>query len=123
MDPRVGVYSRLEHIGGMLQKEQEEIFRRHGLRAKVSRLGSASCVYFMDQLPANWWEIAAKHDMAADKALRLSLIQRGIHQIPIPAKQASISFAHSDEDITRTLEATEEAVVELKETHPGVFGG
>jgi glutamate-1-semialdehyde 2,1-aminomutase len=114
MDQGLGVYRRLEHMGSVLQQGQEEIFRRHGLQAKVSRLGSASCVYFMEWLPTNWWEIATKHDMAADKALRLSLIQRGIYQIPIPAKQASISFAHSDADIARTLEATDQAVNELK---------
>ena len=121
MDPAVGVYPRLEHLGAILQQGQEEIFRRHGLRATVSRLGSASCVYFMDRLPTNWWEIATRHDMAADKALRLSLIQRGIYQIPIPAKQASISFAHSEDDITRTLEATDAAVAELTQTHPHAF--
>lgn len=121
MDPSVGVYPRLEHLGTMLQQGQEEIFRRHSLRAVVSRLASASCVYFMDRLPAHWWDIATRHDSAADKALRLSLIQRGIYQIPIPAKQASISFAHTDEDIARTLDATEEAVRELKQTHPQAF--
>lgn len=121
MDRSVGVYPRLEHLGATLQQGQEEILRRHGLRAVVSRLGSASCLYFMDRLPANWWEIASRHDMAADKALRLSLIQRGIYQIPIPAKQASLSFAHSDDDIARTLEALDESIAELKQTHPHVF--
>jgi glutamate-1-semialdehyde 2,1-aminomutase len=120
-DPILGVYARLERLGDQLQRGQEEIFQRHGLRARVSRLGSASCVYFMDRLPTCWWEIVTGHEMAADKALRLSLIQRGIYQIPIPAKQASISFAHSESDIARTLEATDEAVAELKLTHPGVF--
>jgi len=121
MDPAVGVYRRLEQLGVALQRGQEEIFRRHGLRALVSRLGSASCVYLMDRPPTNWWEIATQHNMAADKALRLHLIQRGIYQIPIPAKQASISFAHSDDDIVRTLEALDEAVGQLKAEHPQVF--
>ena len=92
-----------------------------GLRAHGARLGSASCVYLMDRLPTNWWDIATQHDMAADKALRLLLIQRGIYQIPIPAKQASISFAHSDEDINQTLAALDESVGELKASHPQAF--
>ena len=121
MDPRLGIYLRLEQLGAALQQGQEEIFRRHGLRAVVSRLRSASCVYFMDRLPVNWWEIVTGHDMAGDKALRLALIQRGIYQIPIPVKQASLSFAHSDDDIARTLEATDEAVRELKQTHSALF--
>lgn len=121
MDPAVGVYPRLEYLGAELQSGQEEIFRRHGLRAVVARLGSASCVYFMEQRPTNWWEIATRHDAAADKTLRVSLIQRGVYQIPIPAKQASLSFAHSNDDLSLTLEALDEAVDELKQTHPQVF--
>lgn len=118
MSPEFGVYRKLEYLGAQLQRGQEEIFRRRGVGAVVSRLGSASCVYFMDHLPTNWWEIATLHDTAADRALRLSLIQRGVYQIPIPAKQTSISFAHSEEDIAQTLAATEAAVEELQLAHP-----
>jgi glutamate-1-semialdehyde 2,1-aminomutase len=120
-DPTLNVYRRLEYLGAALQRGQEDIFRRHGLHARVSRMGSASCVYFMDRLPGNWWEIVTRHHMAADKALRLQLIQRGVYQIPIPAKQASLSFAHSDEDSARTLEAFESAMPELKALHPDAF--
>jgi glutamate-1-semialdehyde 2,1-aminomutase len=122
MDPAAAVYQRLEYLGAALQRGQEEIFRRHGLRAVVSRLGSASCVYFMERRPANWWEIATRHDSAADRALRVLLIQRGIYQIPIPAKQASLSYAHSDDDLDRTLAAFDDAISELKESHPQVLG-
>ena len=121
MDPKLGVYKRLERLGAALQAGQEEIFRCHGVRAVVSRVGSASCVYFMDRPPTNWWEIATLHNMAADKAFRLSLIQRGIYQIPIPTKQASVSFAHTDDDIARTLKATDEAISGLKHSHPQLF--
>lgn len=121
MDPSIGVYARLETLGAELQRGQEEIFRRHGVPAQVSRLGSASCVYFMNRLPACWWDIATEHNATADKALRLALIQRGIYQIPIPAKQASLSFAHSEADIARTLEATDDALAELKRTQANVF--
>jgi glutamate-1-semialdehyde 2,1-aminomutase len=120
-DPALEVYRRLEYLGAALQRGQEEIFRQHGLRAHVSRLGSASCVYLMDRLPGNWWDIVTRHHMAADTALRLQLIQRGIYQIPIPAKQASLSFAHSAEDVARTLDAYESAVSELKAIHPDAF--
>lgn len=120
-DPAPGVYARLESLGATLQLGLEEVIRRRGLRARISRLGSASCLYLMDRTPANWWEIATGHDAVADKALRLLLIQRGIYQIPIPAKQASLSFAHSDEDLARTVGAFDDAVGELKQSHPQVF--
>lgn len=121
MDPSLAVLPRLESLGASLQQGQEEIIHRHGLRAVVSRLGSASCLYFMDQRPAHWWDIATRHDAAADRALRVLLIERGIYQIPIPAKQASLSFAHSEDDIARTLAAFDDALTELKELQPQAF--
>lgn len=121
MDSDADVYGRLEHLGAALQRGQEAIFQRHGLRAVVARLGSASCVYLMERLPANWWDVATAHDASVDRALRLGLIQRGVYQIPIAAKQASLSYAHSKDDLSHTLEALDEAVAELKSTHPQAF--
>lgn len=121
MDPAAAVYARLERLGTELQRGQEEIIQRRGLRAVISRLGSASCLYLMARRPTNWWEIATEHDMAADKALRVALIQRGVYQIPIPAKQASLSFAHTDDDLARTLEAFDDALGDLQTSHPQVF--
>src|SRR5690606_12638459 len=61
-DPAVGVHRHLEQLAARLQAGQEEIFRRHGVPAVVARIGSASCVYFMERAPTNWWELLAGHD-------------------------------------------------------------
>src|SRR5688572_21378505 len=120
-DPALGVYARLEQLGATLQRGLEDLIGRHGVRAVVSRLASACCLYFLERVPRNWWEIATAHDAAADKALRLLLIQRGVYQIPISAKQASLSFAHSDDDIARTLAAFDAALGALRSSQPHVF--
>lgn len=113
-DPKIGVYAKLEKLGARLQAGQEEIFRRHALQAVVSRLGSASCVYFnTDRVPANWWELLHRHDFDYDRRYRRGLLERGIYHFPVAAKQGSIAFAHTEADIDATLEATGSVVTEL----------
>ncbi len=107
LDPSRDVYGHLERLGAQLQAGQEEIFERCGVPAVVSRIGSASCVYFMDKAPTHWWQLLTSHDFVRDQAYRRGLIERGIYHFPVPAKQGSISFAHTAEDIERTLDVTE----------------
>jgi len=113
MDPAVDLYGRLERLGARLQAGQEELFRQFGIPAIVSRHGSASCVYFADRAPRNWWEIATTHDMRFDAAYRKALIARGIYHFPVPGKQGSLCLAHTEEDIDQTLSATEEVLQTL----------
>lgn len=113
MDPKLNVYGWLEKLGARLETGQRELFSRHAVPALISRLGSVSCVYFSNKLPRDWWDILAHHDSAFDVRYRRALIERGIYQFPVAAKQGSISFAHSDADIDRTLEATDDALREL----------
>lgn len=121
MDPDLGVYARLEELGAHLQLGQEKIFARHGVTARISRFGSASCVYFMPELPRNWWQLLNGHDWEFDLALRRELIARGIYQIPIAAKQSSISYAHTIADLDATLEATDAALDALRPRFPSRF--
>ena len=64
----------------------------------------------MDHEPRDWWDILEHHDAAFDTRYRRALIERGIYHFPVIVKQGSISFAHSEADIDRTLEATDDAL-------------
>lgn len=112
-DPAVAVHRHLEQLGARLQAGQEEIFRRHGLPATIARIGSASCVYFMERAPTNWWELLEGHDFDLDRRYRRALLDRGIYHFPVAAKQGSIAFAHTEADIDATLEATDAVVAGL----------
>jgi len=107
------VHRRLESMGARMQAGLEKIFAAKGRTARVSRLGSAFCVYFCDHVPTDWHDLAAHHDFAFDLRYRRALIERGIYHFPLPCKQGSISAAHTDADIDRTLEMTQEAVASL----------
>ena len=89
------------------------LFREFDVTATVVRQGSAFCAYFMDHAPRDWHDIAEHHDMARDLRYRRALIEKGIYHFPLPTKQGSISAAHTEADIDRTLEVTRE-VLEAK---------
>ena len=60
----------------------------------------------MDHEPRDYHDIAQHHDFAFDKEYRLALIRRGIFHFPLPIKQGSVSYAHTEKDIEQTLEQT-----------------
>jgi len=81
--------------------------------ATVSRLGSAFCAYFMKGVPVDWHDLAARHDFDYDRRYRRALIERGVYHFPLACKQGSISAAHTEADVDRTLEITREVVATL----------
>ncbi len=113
MDSTVGLYPRLEALGARLQAGQEQLFAAHGIPAVVSRQGSASCVYFAEKAPGNWWDIATTHDTTFDTAYRLGLIERGVYHFPVPTKQGSLCLAHTEADIDQVLNRTEDVLHSL----------
>ncbi len=113
MDPALDVYGTLERLSERLQGGLKELFRKHRVTAVVPRVGSALCVYFMDHEPVSWWNILSHHDFKFDTAYRKALIERGIYNFPVPVKQTSVSFAHTEADIDTTLAATDEVLKNL----------
>lgn len=113
MDPKLDVYAHLERLAQKLEAGQRELFAWYKIPAVISRVGSASCVYFMENEPRDWWDILENHNTDFDGKYRRGLIERGIYHFPVIVKQGSISFAHSDADIEKTLEATDCVLREL----------
>jgi glutamate-1-semialdehyde 2,1-aminomutase len=107
---RGDVYQRLEALGARLQTGLEALHRERGLIATVSRIGSAFCSYFCDHVPVDWHDLATHHDFALDRRYRSGLIGRGVYHFPLACKQGSISAAHTEADIDRTLEVTREVL-------------
>jgi len=112
-DPALNVYGRLEDLAQALEEGQRELLSRHNVTATIVRQGSAHCVYFCDHAPLNWWDLATSHDYDFDARYRRALIERGIYNFPLPTKQGSISFAHTNEDISITLAAIDDALGDL----------
>jgi glutamate-1-semialdehyde 2,1-aminomutase len=108
------VYRHLERLADKMERGLEEILSRWPSKAVVARQSSAFCIYFMDHCPTDWHDLASHHDFNLDGRLRRELVERGVYFFPVAAKQCSISFAHSDEDIEITLSGVKETLQNLR---------
>jgi len=107
------IYGRLDRLTARLTAGLTEIFNDRGMPATTPRNGSAFCTYFCDHAPVDWHDILACHDRDLDGRYRRALIARGVYQFPLPCKQGSVSAAHTDDDIDRTLAIAADVVREL----------
>ena len=98
------VYKHLAHVSHKLYSNLEKMFDEKGIPMVLSRNGSAFCPYFCAEFPMDVHDILSNHDFAFDIKFRNALIENGVYHIPIPCKQGSISYAHSEEDISKTLD-------------------
>lgn len=113
MDKKLKVFKHLETLAKRLERGQKSIFKKYAVDACIVRVGSAHCVYFCKHAPNNWWEVLTHHDFAFDRAYRLGLIATGIYNFPVACKQGSISFAHTEKDIDRTLTCMDAVIAGL----------
>lgn len=104
------IYSGIEKRSVQFQQGLENIFAENGIPITITRNASASCVYFMNHAPKDWHDILESHDFALDTRYRRELIEEGIYNFPVACKQASISAAHTEEDIAQTLRAVRRVV-------------
>jgi glutamate-1-semialdehyde 2,1-aminomutase len=99
------IYEHVERLGALMESGIRKMAGQSGLTVSVARQGSAFCIYFMDHLPADWHDLALHHNFGVDREMRAEMIRQGIYFFPLPVKQCSISAAHTEEDVTQTLEA------------------
>lgn len=107
--PEHQVYGHMENLGQQLEEGLKRILEPFGRPFVLSRQTSAFCLYFMDHEPRDYHDLALHHDFDLDRRYRLELIERGIYHFPLPIKQGSISFAHTERDIAETLDRTADA--------------
>jgi len=112
-DSRFDVYRYVDRLGARLEKGLTSIFSAYDKPFYIARQGSAYCVYFMDHAPKDFHDIAVNNDSKFDKAYRHYLIDEGVFNFPLPFKQSSISFAHTEKDIEETLEKTKKVAANL----------
>ena len=100
------IYGHLERLGALMEEGLNDIFSERDYATTVVRQGSAFVVYFMDHAPVSWKDIALNHNSKFDARYRKMLIVNGVFHFPVETKQGSISFAHTQADIEKTLEIT-----------------
>jgi len=107
------IYPELEALSRRLVDGMVQRLCDKGIQTTPARQASAFCLYFMDHAPTSWHDLATHHDMALDLRFRRAMIDRGVYAFPLPTKQWSVSAAHTEADLDRTLDALEDALKTL----------
>lgn len=94
------VYSRLEHLGALLQEGLEQRLKE----VRVNRVGSLLTVFFTEK-PVATYEEARASSTERFKAWYQELLARGIYAAPSQFEAMFLSTAHTEEEVGRVLEA------------------
>jgi glutamate-1-semialdehyde 2,1-aminomutase len=106
-------YTQMEHLATRLADGQRKIIADLGIPACVTQVATLGGILFTPEEPTNFRE-AARCDAAKWGDYWFGMLNRSV--IPMGSawfEEWSISAAHTDEDIHRTLDATEKVLGEI----------
>jgi glutamate-1-semialdehyde 2,1-aminomutase len=103
-----GTYEELELKSAKLSAGLEMLAAKYGLDACFKRVGSMSCVYFTGEDVYDF-PTALTSDIPRFRAYFKTLLENGVYIAPSQFEAGFVSLAHSDDDISRTLDAADKA--------------
>jgi len=102
---RPGVYDELEKKSVKLASGLQKAAHEAGLRVTFNRVASMLCTFFTEG-PVTDFASAATSDTEKFGIFFRKMLDQGVYLAPSQFEAAFVSLAHSDEDITRTVEAS-----------------
>jgi glutamate-1-semialdehyde 2,1-aminomutase len=111
---REPVHEHVFALGERTRAGLSELYARLGVPAFVSGYGSVFVSYFLEGEPTSYDDLLA-NDVELFTGYRRELMRHGIFELPLNLKRSHFSYAHSDDDVDRLLEATETAVTTVLE--------
>lgn len=97
-------YAALEARTAVFADELEAILRHKGVPVRVHRLGAMFCPYFTREIVRDF-DAVKRTDAAMFTRFYQQMRAQGIYLAPAAFEAAMMSFAHSEDDLTRTLDA------------------
>lgn len=107
------IYQNLEEKGKKLQKGFEQNIKELNIDATINRIGSMMTLFFSKN-PVYNYASAKKCDTKAYAKYLKAMLEQGIYLPPSQFEAFFISYAHTDEDIDKTVEANKKALSSLK---------
>ncbi len=101
-----------EHVFALGRRAREgltELYSRLGVPAVVSGYGSVFVSYFLEGEVRSYDDLLA-NDVDLFVGYRRELMRHGVFELPLNLKRSHVSYAHTEDDVDRLLEATEAAV-------------
>ncbi|MBI3666106.1 MAG: glutamate-1-semialdehyde 2,1-aminomutase [Acidobacteria bacterium] len=105
------IYGQLEQRAGRLCDGVAAAARAAGRALTINRAGSMFTFFFTPD-PVTDYETAKRSDTAAYARFFRGLLERGVYLPPSQFEAAFLSAAHSDEDISNTIEAVKGTLAE-----------
>jgi glutamate-1-semialdehyde 2,1-aminomutase len=106
---REPVHEHIFRLGERTRQGLRELYERLGVPTHISGFGSVFVSYFLDGTPVSYDDLLA-NDVDLFIGYRRELMKHGIFELPLNLKRSHFSYAHTDDDVDRLLEATEAAV-------------
>jgi glutamate-1-semialdehyde 2,1-aminomutase len=106
---RERVHEHVFRLGERARQGLRELYARLGVPVWVSGFGSVFVTYFLEGEPSSYDDLLA-NDVELFTGYRRELMKHGIFELPLNLKRSHFSYAHTDDDVDRLLEATEVAV-------------
>jgi glutamate-1-semialdehyde 2,1-aminomutase len=103
------VHEKLFRLGKMMSDGINKAIQDSGIKAVCYNYGSIWCVYFTVDKVENYRDIihfAATKDSRIDRAYQAHLLNNGIYVQPNYTNRAFISYAHTEDDIQKTIDVS-----------------
>jgi glutamate-1-semialdehyde 2,1-aminomutase len=109
---REPVHEHVFRLGEKARRGLQEMYDSLDLPVVVSGFGSVFVTYFL-QGPVHRYEDLLANDADLFVGYRRKLMEHGIFELPLNLKRSHVSYAHTDEDIDRLVEATRDSVQDV----------
>ena len=115
------IHRRLFRLGAHIQQELAAITDRVGLTARPVSFGSVFVCYFTDR-DVRSYDDCLTSDAELYVGYHREMTERGFLMLPLNLKRNHLTASHSDEDVARMLQASEDVLGMLaaRRTRPGV---
>jgi glutamate-1-semialdehyde 2,1-aminomutase len=108
------VHEHIFRLGDRARSELSALYASLNIPAQVVGYGSVFVTYFMPGGPPETYGDLLANDIGMFVGYRRRLLRHGVFELPLNLKRSHISYAHTDSDIDRLLQATEVAVKEAQ---------
>jgi len=112
------VYEHIFALGDMLRKGLSDITETLGLTAYTTGFGSVFVTYFMEPPAENYTDLL-RNNKDLFVTYRKVMMEHGVFMTPLNLKRNSISAAHTEEDVKKTLDASQKALEKIKFSQQG----
>ncbi len=109
-DNKSKIYSRLDRLSGELVAGVAAAAKEAGVPVCYNRVGSMF-TWFFTAGPVTDWNSASKSDTEGFGRFFCAMLEGGVYLPPSQFEAAFLSFAHTEEDIRRTIAAAKQAFV------------